>query len=283
MSDAASSGYARVVNPPSSRHHGSPQSRGDQHRLFDPRRDNPHKFGAHTRPAQPAPSSGSPNLNGRPTPTPKSSGDYISASSTSSASYAQSTISSSFTFSSNTTDSSASSAIFDSQRRSEESAGPVNALSVKLKRLYRTISSLEDKVAKGNEAPEDEPDRDGHRMGVLQRADGGQGQEVKGGDEDAEREKWKKLITDHKEYVTYHLDLGPPLTTVLQACRPYAPYVDADRCTYCALVVAERSYQIQPDNSVVDAWIPPALGELASCLSSAYKIPCSSRTSSSEL
>ncbi|KAH8108120.1 hypothetical protein BXZ70DRAFT_997629 [Cristinia sonorae] len=199
MSDAGSSSYAPRAVAAQARHHGSPQSRGEPPRLFDPRKDNPHKFSAQTRPAQAAaPSSTSPNLNGRPTPTPKSSGDYVSASSTSSASYAQSTISSNFTLSSNTTDSSQSSAIFDSQRRSEDSAGPVNALSVKLKKLYRTISALEDKVAKGD-AVDEETDRDGHRVLMKSRQPNGSPRQDKVADEEAEREKWKKLIGDHKE------------------------------------------------------------------------------------
>ena len=179
------------------------QAQGEAPRLLDPHKDNPHKFGAQTRQAQPSGPSGTPNLNGRPTPTPKSSGDWISNSSTSSASYAQSTISSSFTFSSTTTDLSQSSAIFDSQRRSEENAGPVNALSVKLKKLYRQISALEERVSKGDVEEEADRDRDGHIVLMKGRQLNGSPprDNSKVGDDEAELEKWKKLIGDHKECV----------------------------------------------------------------------------------
>ena len=60
-----------------------------------------------------------PGKGGRPTPTPKSSGDYIWVSSTSS--YAHSIVSSRFTLSSNTTNnSSTSSALFDRKPNSDD-------------------------------------------------------------------------------------------------------------------------------------------------------------------
>ncbi|KAG1820131.1 hypothetical protein EV424DRAFT_1615577 [Suillus variegatus] len=69
--------------------------------LFDPREDDPARFAVLARPS---------STGARPPPTPKSSGDYVSASSTSS--YAH-LLTSSFTLSSGTTDnSSASSALF---------------------------------------------------------------------------------------------------------------------------------------------------------------------------
>ncbi|THH33993.1 hypothetical protein EUX98_g312 [Antrodiella citrinella] len=195
MSDGDSSSYAPRAPPIQPRHHVSPQSRGEAPRLFDHRKDDPTKFGAQVRTIQP---SGSPNLNGRPTPTPKSSGDCVSASSTSSASYAHSSVSSNFTLGSTTTDSSQSSAIFDSQRRSEDSAGPVNALSFKLKRLYRTISGLEEKVTK---ADEEDRNRNGHSRVLMKnrQPNASPNQDIQVTDEEAERERWKALIADHKE------------------------------------------------------------------------------------
>lgn len=143
-------------------------------------------------------------MNGRPTPTPKSSGDYVSASSTSSASYAHSTISSTFTLSSTTTDSSASSAIFDHERRSEESSGQQTALSNQLKRMYRSISTLEEKLKNDEWSHEEDIERGSGRVGVLVRdkvVNGSPSQEVKSSSEEQEREKWKMILQKHKEYV----------------------------------------------------------------------------------
>lgn len=143
--------------------------------LFDHRKDDPVRFAVSVL-ARP-PSTGS-----RPPPTPKSSGDYVSASSTSS--YAHS-LTSSFTLSSGTTDnSSASSALFDSRPREDVSN---NAFAVQLKRLYRSISTLETKIL--SEDPDDLVDEG--RV-VLQ----GRGCEVS--DEDLQQQKWTKLISDHK-------------------------------------------------------------------------------------
>ncbi|CAL1704092.1 unnamed protein product [Somion occarium] len=196
MSDGASSSYAPRAGVPSRTHQPAQSSRaagGDGHRLFDPRKDNPTKF---------FPRGGSPNMSSRPTPTPKSSGDYISASSTSSASYAHSFISSNFTLSSTTTDSSASSAIFDHERRSEESSGQTSALSNQLKRVYRSISTLEEKLKSEDWDFDEEVERESGRVGVLVKsklANGSPVQEVKGSSEEQERERWKKIINRHKE------------------------------------------------------------------------------------
>jgi hypothetical protein len=97
-------------------------------------------------------------------------------------------LTSSFTLSSGTTDnSSASSALFDSKPREDASN---NAFAVQLKRLYRSISTLETKIL--NEDPDDLVDEG--RV-VLQ----GRGREVS--DEDLQQQKWTKLISDHKRQV----------------------------------------------------------------------------------
>ncbi|KAH9951368.1 hypothetical protein B0H21DRAFT_718709 [Amylocystis lapponica] len=180
-------------------HHQSQQMRaaGDQHRqLFDHRKDDPVRFSVLTRPhASPNTIHASPTAS-RPTPTPKSSGDYVSASSTSSASYAQSTISSNFTLSSNTTTSSDASALFDTNgRRSEDSANGTNAFSMQLKNYINKILN-EDK----DKERDDDGDRDGQKPGVLVMGRGAAGlvaKDAKSGDDEAE--KWKRLITDHKD------------------------------------------------------------------------------------
>ncbi|KAH9885839.1 hypothetical protein C8Q73DRAFT_669405 [Cubamyces lactineus] len=174
MSEGASGSQSPRAIP--TRIHPPQPSRGvpDAHRqLFDPRKHDAVPFSAqHHQHNGPAPLNGSPNV-GRPTPTPKSSDDWVSASSTSSASYAQSTISSNFTLSSATTDSSsASSALFDSSnpsRRSEDSTSSANAFSRKLKEVYRTISNLESKLLGSDRDREraDDSERGSHRPGVL--------------------------------------------------------------------------------------------------------------------
>ena len=119
ISDATSSSYAprgMSINPSGPLREAS----AHQRQLFDHRKDDPVRFSVLPRPS---------STNGnRPVPTPKSSADYVSASSTSS--YAHSQVSSNFTLSSNTTDgSSASSAVFD--RPNEEHRN--NAFTVQLK------------------------------------------------------------------------------------------------------------------------------------------------------
>ncbi|GBE89212.1 hypothetical protein SCP_1502200 [Sparassis crispa] len=129
---------------------------GDGHRqLFDHRKDDPVRFSVFSRPCASPNGANQSAVLGRPTPTPKSSGDYVSASSTSSASYAQSSISSNFKLSSATTDtSSAASALFDSANakghgrrpEGEDSASGANAFSTQLKKLYHAISALEARI-----------------------------------------------------------------------------------------------------------------------------------------
>ncbi|KAF7966165.1 hypothetical protein HWV62_39776 [Athelia sp. TMB] len=114
-----------------------------------------------------------------------SSADYVSASSTSS--YAHSIASLSFTLSSGTTESSASSALFE--RRPSEETGNSNAFAVQLK-LYRGISSLETRIL--NEDVDDSAADESHVL--LER----RAKEVV--DEDAEKQKWRKLIDDHKRF-----------------------------------------------------------------------------------
>ncbi|KAG1756261.1 uncharacterized protein EDB91DRAFT_1091560 [Suillus paluster] len=158
-------------NTPTSHQRDPPANR----HLFDHRKDDPVRFAVSVL--------ARPSSNGaRPPPTPKSSGDYVSASSTSS--YAHS-MTSSFTLSSGTTDnSSASSALFDTKPREDPSN---NAFAAQLKKLYRSISTLETKIL--NEDADDYVDEG--RV-LLQ----GRGREVS--DEDLQQQKWMKLISDHK-------------------------------------------------------------------------------------
>ncbi|KAI0362699.1 hypothetical protein OH77DRAFT_1529844 [Trametes cingulata] len=207
MSDGASSSHSpRAVParlPPSQPSRGMP----DAHRqLFDPRKhDAIHFSSQHRQHGSAAPLNGSPSL-GRPPPTPKSSGDWVSASSTSSVSYAHSTISSNFTLSSATTDSSsASSALFDSSNpraKSEDSTSSANAFSCKLKEVYRTISGLEARLL-GNDRERDRVDdseRDTHsRPGVLIKGrPASTGTPRPAATEEEESERWRKLVSDHQ-------------------------------------------------------------------------------------
>lgn len=195
MSEAASSSYAPRPPPPhaSRSHHRTQTTRGggEPPRLFDPRRDNPTQF--NMLPRTPGPSA--PPTLGRPTPTPKSSGDWVSASSTSS--YAHSTISSSFTLNTTTTDSSASSALFDNGQRSEDSTASSNVLSSQLKHLYRKITALEGRLHQGEAEAQDDIYEDASRIGVLSK-----GQPLIGRtkqEEEAERERCRRLVQEHKE------------------------------------------------------------------------------------
>ncbi|VDC05366.1 unnamed protein product [Peniophora sp. CBMAI 1063] len=136
--------------------------------LFDPRRDDPVRFGAQRKPP----------------PTPKSSGDYISSASSY---YAPSVASSSFTLNSSTTDGSSDpSSIFDSGRP-ELPSKPSNAFTVQLKKLYRDITNVENKIKS--------EDADGEMMDesrVLPKPQATQA------DESAESAKWQRAIQDHK-------------------------------------------------------------------------------------
>ncbi|CDO74731.1 hypothetical protein BN946_scf184686.g2 [Trametes cinnabarina] len=202
MSDGASSSQSPRAVPARLQSRGVP----DSHRqLFDPRKHDAVLFSAqHRQHAVPIPSNASPSM-GRPTPTPKSSGDWVSASSTSSASYAQSTISSNFTLSSATTDSSsASSALFDSSnpsRRSEDSTSSANAFSRKLKEVYRMISGLEGKILGKERERErgDDSERGSHRPGVLikGRPTSASTPRAAASDDD-ESDRWRKLVSDHQ-------------------------------------------------------------------------------------
>ncbi|KAI0665042.1 hypothetical protein C8Q70DRAFT_904630 [Cubamyces menziesii] len=205
MSEGASGSQSPRAIPP--RVHPTQPSRGvpEAHRqLFDPRKHDAVLFSTqHRQHNGPAPLNGSPNV-GRPTPTPKSSGDWVSASSTSSASYAQSTISSNFTLSSATTDSSsASSALFDSSnpsRRSEDSTSSANAFSRKLKEVYRTISNLESKLLGSDRDREraDDSERGSHRPGVLIKGRPLSGTPRAIASDEEESERWRKLVSDHQ-------------------------------------------------------------------------------------
>ncbi|KDQ61845.1 hypothetical protein JAAARDRAFT_55164 [Jaapia argillacea MUCL 33604] len=177
--------------------HGSPNShdQASNRQLFDHRKDNPVRFSVFARPAA------GPILSGWPTPTPKSSGDYVSASSTSS--YAHSLASSSFTLSSSTTDgSSTGSVLFDQNGKpSQDSSGSANLL--QLQKLSRAISCLETKVIHeetdlecrgAKEAPRDSS----RALGLLVKQQNSR--EVKPKDEEAEKEneRWRKMVEDHK-------------------------------------------------------------------------------------
>ncbi|RDB24144.1 hypothetical protein Hypma_008825 [Hypsizygus marmoreus] len=187
MSDATSSSY--LPRP----HHPSPVSREreTQRQLFDHRKDDPVRFSVLARPSR-----------DRPTPTPKSSGDYISASSTSS--YANSQASSAFTLSSTTDGSSASSVLFDRPGGGRGDDGN-NVFSVQLKKLYRAITNLETKVKM-----EDSDERDGEDgSGTSGRGEprvtlkGKQPETTVTTEEDIEKEKWKVQIANHKMLAEY--------------------------------------------------------------------------------
>jgi len=81
--------------------------------------------------------------------------------------------------------SSASSAVFD--RPTEEPGN--NAFAVQLKRLYRGILALEGKILK--------EEADDNRLDDSRVVVQGRGKEMT--DEDAEVQKWNKMIGDHKQ------------------------------------------------------------------------------------
>lgn len=181
MSDAASSSYvargsAAGANPAHQR-----DATGRQ--LFDHRKDDPVRF----------------VLRGRPTPTSKSSAEYVSASSTSS--YANSMASSNFTLSSTTDGSSASSALFDRKSHPNGDDRGTNVFAIQLKKIYRHITDLETKV---KQEDSDEAEDSGRIM--LKSKDGEDGELEK----EKEKEKWKRQIEDHKESVVI-LSLCSPI------------------------------------------------------------------------
>ncbi|KDR73471.1 hypothetical protein GALMADRAFT_71996 [Galerina marginata CBS 339.88] len=184
MSDGTGSSYVHVSR-------AAPTTAPSVHRderttttrqLFDHRKDNPVRFSVLARPQM---SSG----HGRPSPTPKSSGDYLSASSTSS--YAASISSSTFTLSSTTDGSSTSSALFDgrpNQGPGTDDSGNTT-VSLQLKRLYREISNLETKI-KQEDSSEEFDDAMSTRVMLK-------GKEPVS--EEPEKDKWLKQIRDHRE------------------------------------------------------------------------------------
>ncbi|KAJ8463961.1 hypothetical protein ONZ45_g17401 [Pleurotus djamor] len=173
ISDATSSSYVPRARP-NGVNSSSAAREASAKQLFDHRKDDPVRFNVLARPQ------------GRPTPTPKSSGDYVSASSTSS--YAPSVVSSSFTLSSDTTGgSSASSALFDTRSKPESESGS-NKFALQLKNLYRTITRIEAKITQ----EVDDSGDDGNSRIMLQ------GKEMNS--EEVEKEKWRKQISDHKQY-----------------------------------------------------------------------------------
>ncbi|KAH9853995.1 hypothetical protein C2E23DRAFT_727275 [Lenzites betulinus] len=204
MSDGASSSHSPRAVP--ARIPPSQPSRGptDAHRqLFDPRKHDAVLFAAQHRQHGPAPPPSGSSSVGRPTPTPKSSGDWVSASSTSSVSYAQSTVSSNFTLSSATTDSSsASSALFDTSnpsRKSEDSSSSANAFSRKLKEVYRTISGLESKLLGNERERGDDSERGSHRPGVLIKGrPASTGAPRSAANEEEDSERWRRLVSEHR-------------------------------------------------------------------------------------
>ncbi|KAH7889781.1 hypothetical protein F5I97DRAFT_588082 [Phlebopus sp. FC_14] len=172
ISDATSSSY--VPRHPSPTSHPHQRDAPAHQRLFDHRKDDPVRFSVLARPS----SNGA-----RPPPVSKSSGDHVSASSTSS--YAHSMTSSSFTLSSGTTDnSSASSALFEGKPREDPGN---NAFALQLKKLYRSISTLESRILS-----EDNDDNPEEGRVLLH----GRGREIT--DEELEQQRWTKLISDHK-------------------------------------------------------------------------------------
>lgn len=170
LSDTSSSYVPRGVQHNKHGHHRD----GGARQLFDHKKDNPILFSVLARPP------------GGKVPTPQSSMDHFSASSASS--YAPS-ISSSFTLSSTTDGSSNSSALFDGKSGHHEESGN-NQFGAQLKRLYRNITDLEAKVK------QDELD-DAAESNSRVRLKG----KESASSEDAEHEKWRRQITDHKRLI----------------------------------------------------------------------------------
>jgi protein SMG6 len=180
----------KLYNPDSdpipTRWTAEPESLPDDHpkrQLFDHRKDDPVRFSVLARPPHSSSSA-------RPTPTPKLSGDHVSASSTSS--YAASLSSSNFTLSSTTDGSSASSNLFDGRPNQSQGADDSgnSIFSIQLKKLYRALTNLETKIKQ--EDADDVEDEPTSRVMLK-------GKEIEPAE--VEREKWKKHIKDHKEYV----------------------------------------------------------------------------------
>jgi protein SMG6 len=186
-----SDGGSSYVNVPRGSPHahkaGAPASGREppsaKRQLFDHRKDDPVRFHVlSTRPNQRPPA-----------PVSKSSGDWVSVGSQSSYSVA----SSNFTLNSGTTGSSASSAAKEgdgSRRPSDEHSS--NAFADQLKRLYRAITALEAMVSR-----EEASDSHDDVRVVLRGA-----QEAAPVDEEARNDRWKKIIGDHKRFVSDRRD-----------------------------------------------------------------------------
>jgi hypothetical protein len=116
-------------------------------------------------------------------------------SASSNSSYAPSFASSNFTLSSDTTGSSTGSG--NEGSRPPEDAGSANAFSAQLKRLYRLITALEAKIINDDAAENNEDVRR-----VLK------GTHPKPVNEEAERERWSRTISDHKRYSTFSLSFA---------------------------------------------------------------------------
>ncbi|KAH8833609.1 hypothetical protein DL96DRAFT_1666700 [Flagelloscypha sp. PMI_526] len=140
--------------------------------LFDHRKDDPVGFGARSR------------ASNQRHPT-KPSPDHVSASSASS--YAPSVASSSFTLSSTTDNSSTPSITADP--RAPSSSDESNIFVAQLKKLYRTITVLEGKINSDNEPTQD----DENSRAILPPRNAAS--------EDAEQEKWRVQLSNHKDLV----------------------------------------------------------------------------------
>jgi len=190
-------------------------SRGNARQLFEHRKDNPVRFSVLARPlpAQQSQAQITLVLSGMivTRPTPKyPPNDHISASSTSS--YAASISSSAFTLSSTTDGLSASSALFEGHGGQGQGNGTDDSrnsvFSIQLKKLYKALSNLETKIKQEESfvgsSTEDVDGINGFGGKEKSLIIKGKGKEttvpyVEPGE--AERERWKKNINDHKECI----------------------------------------------------------------------------------
>jgi protein SMG6 len=161
--------------------------------LFDPRKDDPVRFQVLARSGGGGGGGSSAAVSPGARHKAPSHADWISAGSSSS--YAQSAASSSFTLSSTTDGSSASGASGPGRTTRTDDTGKSgsSAFSEQLKRLYRGITALEEKLVR-----EDAVDSNEDVRVVLR------GQEAPV-DEDAQIERWKKTIADHKRFADRRL------------------------------------------------------------------------------
>ena len=185
-----------------------PQQRHDpsaSRRLFDPKRDPvPVRLTVMNRNGEAA----------KPTPSHRSSGDYVSASSTSMSSYPPSLGSSAFTLTS--ASSSSSSAPFSKGK--EDPNSPVVS---QLKRLYREISHAERRLLADKQDPTDEPARV-----VVQSRDNPVPEDL---------DPWTRLISEHKECVSiviwrFCFKFTPSQTRRAHAQLPHAHALSPSSC-----------------------------------------------------